>query len=276
MPSFRLLNQAPQYLLPNGDVNAGGKLFFYETDLTTPKNTWSDEALTTLNPNPVVMDAAGRTLTDVWLEGEYGVVMTDADDNVVWTRNNVKPSNAEELTLPALAEGEVWMGDGSGVVPATIIAVPDPTGHEGDILKSDGVIPYWAAPDEVPEADEPDIEIDAAAKTVTIGTSADATKYRKMFGTATAPASGTKGTSVTVNLPTPLDAAWLISLTVMVPQATPSGAMVDSAAINWTQGDACSSFTAVFNVSDDDTNPAWLISEDIDFAWAAEGTVEIV
>ncbi len=97
MPTFRLLNQAPQYLLADGSVNAGGSLHFYETDLTTPKDTWSDADLTVLNANPVTLNAQGRTVTDVFGDGEYGVVMKDALGAVIWTRNNVSNGVAAGL-----------------------------------------------------------------------------------------------------------------------------------------------------------------------------------
>jgi len=64
MSAFRILNQAPQYL-PSGKVNAGGSLAFYETDLTTLKDTWSDPDLIVLNSNPVELDAAGRSETNI-------------------------------------------------------------------------------------------------------------------------------------------------------------------------------------------------------------------
>jgi hypothetical protein len=274
MASFRILNQAPQYLLANGRVNAGGKLFFYETDLTTPKDTWAEQALSTLNANPVTMDAAGRTLTDVWGEGEYGVVMADADDVVIWTRNNVQASGDVGTEIPALEDGLFLSNDGSVLSWQPILQVPDPAGHDGDVLYSDGEISYWGPLPETEDPAEPDIVI--GTRRVQIGNSGDNTKFVTIWGTDTAPSTGTKGTSKAVSIGEDFDALWMITLTVMVPQATPSGAMVDSAAINWTQDAAGNSFTAVFNVSDDDSNPNWLISEDIVFAWKAEGTMEVV
>lgn len=276
MPSFRILNQAPQYLLPSGRVNAGGKLFFYETDLTTEKDTWADPELSTLNANPVEMDAAGRTATDVWGDGEYGVVMTDADDVVIWTRNNVQATTTGGLEIPALQDGKFLTNDGSVLAWSTILQVPDPTGHDGHILYTDGEVPYWAAPPETPDPEDPDIVVDSAAVTFRAGNSGDNTKWFVQYGTETAPATGTKGTSKAIVFDTPFAKLWFISITVMVPAATPSGAMVDSAAINWTFDAAGTGFTAVFNVSDDDSNPSWSISEDIVFAWKAEGTVEVV
>lgn len=150
MATFRILNQAPQYLLADGSVNAGGKLAFYETDLTTPKNTWSDPDMTVLNSNPVIMDAAGRSLTDIWGDGEYGAVMLDADDNVIWTRNDVRADGGASQQLPAPVAGEFLVGDGSQFVTTPIIQVPDPTGQAGKQLESDGALAFWATKATIP------------------------------------------------------------------------------------------------------------------------------
>ena len=48
MASFRPLGQFVQYFLADGSVNAGGSITFYQTDLTTLKNTYSDPGLTVL------------------------------------------------------------------------------------------------------------------------------------------------------------------------------------------------------------------------------------
>lgn len=136
--SFRILNMAPQYLLPSGQVNAGGKLYFYETDLTTPKDTWSDEGLTVINSNPVLMDSAGRSSTDIWGSGEYGVVMTDADDVTIWTRNNVRPDVGAGNVIPALVNGQFLTNDGSILQWQPIRQLPDPSGLNNYSLVSDG------------------------------------------------------------------------------------------------------------------------------------------
>lgn len=190
MASFRILNQAPQYLLPDGSVNAGGKLYFFESDLTTPRNTWSDEAMTVLNSNPVVMDSAGRTTTDVWGDGEYGVVMADADDVTIWTRNNVQAAGGTGTTIPALLTGQFLTNDGSTLQWSEIIQVPDPTGSSGEYLTTDGSNVFWAAitPPSVP--------------TITIGaTSIQINTILDQWGTGSAPASGFRQTAQTVNFP---------------------------------------------------------------------------
>jgi len=72
----------------NGDPLAGGKLNTYEAGTTTPKATYTDAGGLTANTNPVIMDASGQA--NVWLgDGGYKFVLTDADDNVIFTVDNI-------------------------------------------------------------------------------------------------------------------------------------------------------------------------------------------
>lgn len=273
MASFRILNQAPQYLLADGTVNAGGKLEFFETDLSTPKSTWSDEAMATLNSNPVVMDAAGRTLTDVWGDGEYGVVMSDADDVVIWTRNNVKASNAEALAIPALQDGEFLTNNGSVLQWQPILQVPDPTGHSSQVLYNDGSLPYWAALPTTP--DPPDPEIEVTASSFRAGISSDNTKFFVLTGTASAPSSGTKSTSVALTFTPAFDALWGVVPTITNTSATPAGALPTFSVSGWTHGSASSGVTVNFNIPDDDSTSNWKFNSAVNFSWIAFGTREV-
>lgn len=273
MSSFRILNQAPQYLLADGSVNAGGKLFFYETDLTTPKNTWSDEAMTTLNSNPVVMDAAGRTLTDVWGLGEYGVVMTDSADVVQWTRNNVQQSGDAGATIPALQNGEFLTNDGSNLLWQPILQVPDPTGHSGQVLYSDGSLSYWAALPVTP--DPPDPEIEVTDTSFRAGISSDNTKYVELVGTAVAPNTGTKITSQTISFSPAFDSLWFVDIVVTTASTTPASELPTHSVTGWVFGNASSGVTVNFNIPDDDSSANHKFSTTVPFVWKATGTREI-
>lgn len=273
MSSFRILNQAPQYLLADGSVNAGGKLFFYETDLTTPKNTWSDEAMTTLNSNPVVMDAAGRTLTDVWGDGEYGVEMTNSAEVVIWTRNNVKQSGDAGATIPALQDGEFLTTDGSQLLWQPILQVPDPTGHSGQVLYSDGAISYWAALPETPDPPDPDIVVSALS--FLAGVTDDNTKFFALAGEDTAPNSGTKITNKTVTFATPFDSLWGVLVTITTTATTPASEIPTWSVTGWTQGSAASGCTVNFNIPDDDSSANHKFSTSVPFAYIAFGTREV-
>lgn len=273
MSSFRILNQAPQYLLADGSVNAGGKLSFYETDLTTPKNTWSNEALSALNSNPVVMDAAGRTLTDVWGDGEYGVVMTDANDVVIWTRNNVQQGGDPGQSIPALQDGEFLTNDGSVLSWQPILQVPDPAGHSGQVLYSDGAIPYWAALPATPDVPDPDIVVTNTS--FQAGISSDNTKFFTLSGTGTGPNTGTKFSSVAIPFATPFDILEAVLITITTSSTSPAGEIPTWSVTGWTPGNASSGVTVNFNIPDDDSSSNHKFSTTIPFAWMAFGKREV-
>lgn len=271
--SFRILNQAPQYLLPSGKVNAGGRLQFFETDLSTPKATWSDEALTVLNTNPVLMDAAGRTVTDVWGDGEYGVVMTNAAGVTIWTRNNVRSDAGAGTQIPPLLSGRFLSNDGSVLQWQQIVLLPDLTGTNGNILWSDGALPYWAPPPAAPEIPDPDIVITTTPnKSVRLGVSDNTTKYFAQFGSDTVAPSGTKTVTDSVVFPTPYSATpWFVDVVPTSGPASTSGAYV-----TWhVTSKSTTGFTVTFNIPDDDSNANWQISNTINYDWKAEGTVVV-
>ncbi|MDC4378894.1 hypothetical protein NQ658_18525, partial [Acinetobacter baumannii] len=62
---------------------AGGKVYTYEANSTNPKVTWSDEALTVQNTNPVLLDNEGTALIffsgkyRFRIEDKYGVLIED-------------------------------------------------------------------------------------------------------------------------------------------------------------------------------------------------------
>lgn len=95
----RVLLPREQVFSNIGIVGSGYRLFFYETGTTTKKDTYSDEALTIQNTNPVVADSAGR-FGDIWISDSslYKCILAPAgtDDpstNPIWTAD---PLNANE------------------------------------------------------------------------------------------------------------------------------------------------------------------------------------
>lgn len=76
----RLIPVHQSFLDDNGDPLSGGKLYFYETGTSTPKNTYSDSALSTANTNPVILNSAGRLDVDIWGEEETKITVTDSAD----------------------------------------------------------------------------------------------------------------------------------------------------------------------------------------------------
>ncbi len=79
-----------QFLDENGDPLAGGKLAFFVSGTSTPQDTFSDDALTVANTNPVILNSAGRA-GDIFLSNaDYKVTLSKADDTVVWTADPVR------------------------------------------------------------------------------------------------------------------------------------------------------------------------------------------
>jgi hypothetical protein len=99
-----------QWMDGDGNPLTGGELYFYEFGTTTPKNTYSDAALTVANANPVVAGGVGDA-NGVWGaiflgSGDYTVVLKDEDGNTVWT-SGAQPVSADSsgvtsvgLTMP--------------------------------------------------------------------------------------------------------------------------------------------------------------------------------
>ena len=94
----RFTNPTPQFFDDNGDPLVGGKLFFYENGTSTPQATYSDDALTVANSNPVILDSAGRA-PNIYASAdvEYRVVLKNSIDDIQWTRDDVQFSDAAEL-----------------------------------------------------------------------------------------------------------------------------------------------------------------------------------
>ncbi len=88
-----------QFLDENGNPIAGGKLAFFESGTSNPQDTFSDDALTVPNTNPVILDDAGRA-GDIFLtDADYKVTLSKADDTVVWTADPVRAPSEKSSTV---------------------------------------------------------------------------------------------------------------------------------------------------------------------------------
>lgn len=207
--SYRPLGQFPQYLLPDGRVNDGGWLHFYETDLTTPKTTYSDPGLTVANPNPLQLTAEGYPENDVWGDGAFGVTLSDPGNVVYRTYNNIQPDTPANSTIPALVNGAFLTNDGSNLLWQQIaqLLLPDPTGLNNYFpLVVDGV--WTATPFDV-DVPDPEIVVSQTNKSFRAGVSTDTTKFLIQVGTDTAPAApGNTATTKTVTYPEAFTVCW--------------------------------------------------------------------
>lgn len=64
-----------------GKPLAGGKVYTYFANTTTPKVTYKDPYGLTPNTNPIVLDAAGEA--DIYLDGTYRIRITDRNDVLI-------------------------------------------------------------------------------------------------------------------------------------------------------------------------------------------------
>ncbi len=115
----RYSNPIANYYDENGEPLAGGKLEFFESGTSTPQDTFSDDALTVANPNPVIADSAGR-FGDIFLTGaDYKVVLKKADDSVIWTADPVRsPTPKSTVVLDVSTTTQLSSADDGKFVAA--------------------------------------------------------------------------------------------------------------------------------------------------------------
>ena len=79
-----------RFIMPFADVgsgikpSSGAKLFFFELDGVTPKNTFSDQLSTpTANTNPVISDSNG-VFGDIYITGSYKVDLQNKNGSQIF------------------------------------------------------------------------------------------------------------------------------------------------------------------------------------------------
>lgn len=77
-----------QYVDRNGDPLSGGKVHTYAAGTTTPLASYSDDS-GTANSNPVILAVDGTATIYLTTGTEYKFVITDADDVLIYTQDNI-------------------------------------------------------------------------------------------------------------------------------------------------------------------------------------------
>jgi len=138
MAAYRFYDPAPVFFNMLGlEPRFNGKLQFYAIGTTTPKNTWSDENLTILNTNPVILDGSGRASTDIFLDGDYSVLITDNDGGNPITRDVISGAVSGQ-TIPPLVTGQFLSNDGSNLDWEPVRQLPDATGSTNQYPVTNG------------------------------------------------------------------------------------------------------------------------------------------
>lgn len=93
-----------QFLDDNGAPLSGGLLFTYLAGTTTPAVTYTSSNGLTANPNPIVLDAAGRPPAQIWLTDGvfYKFVVKDSLNVEIRTYDNI-PGISPDTSLAALS-----------------------------------------------------------------------------------------------------------------------------------------------------------------------------
>ena len=122
----RFANPFPRFFTDNAALLSGGKLYFYVDDGgTTPKNSYSDNALSVANTNPVILSSSG-VIPDIFLDGTYRIVLQNGDGVQIDSAENV---NSGSSAFVSWADWDSGVDYASG--PATIV-----TGSNGKYYKS--------------------------------------------------------------------------------------------------------------------------------------------
>lgn len=96
----------PQFFDSNGDPLNGGKIFWYAAGSSTKQDSFNSSSGSVANSNPMVLDAAGRPQSEVWLTAgvSYKLVLTTSSDgdpptSPIWTEDNITGINDTALTF---------------------------------------------------------------------------------------------------------------------------------------------------------------------------------
>lgn len=244
-----------------------GSVQFYEIGTTTPKNTWSNAGLSVLNANPLNIDASGRFPDDVFLDGEYTIVLYDGLNGTgatVWTRDVISGAGAG-TEIPAPTIGFVLSSaDGVNLVwvdPDTFL--PDPTGQTGKALVSTGVGYTFQA---FPEA--PELDVVVTANSFRAGDGVSTTKFLEQWGTDSAPATGTSSTTKAIVFTTAFTTIPVVHPTP-TSSSQPGGPVVAELTSVTTTG-----FTVKFDVAEGSSSGSAIVNP-VPFGWSARGTVVV-
>lgn len=105
----------PQFFDDNGDPLAGGKLYSYAAGTLTPIATYTNQAASVANANPVILDSAGRA--SVWLDSSraYRLVLKSSDDTTIRDVDNILTVIDGASAVVTVAREKIVATDGQTV-----------------------------------------------------------------------------------------------------------------------------------------------------------------
>lgn len=261
--SGRFYDPNPVYtdLVDNKPV-AGGSLQFYLQGTTTPKGTWSDQGLTIPNANPVPLDSAGRANVNIWLDGSYSVRLLNSLGVVIWTRD-VNDGSVGNNVFPTLQAGKFLTNDGSVVLWADILQLPDPTGSDGKVPVASGGTYVLQPFPTIPAS--PVVTTDTSVKTT--GASS---VILDQWGTASIPASGAQIATGTITFPVPYTAVPNIQVTINKGSGVVAAGFIGDIGVSSV---STTGATVSWDLGVDDTRSQYNLTSPLPIMWRAIGKV---
>jgi len=139
----------PSFVDANGNPYASGHLHTYTTGTSTPAAVHTDDDLTAAHTNPIILDAAGRPPSAIYLGAQsYKFVLEDSLGNVIWT---VDPVYDYFLVNKSSYQAAFTTGTAAPVSGAHVTAdrvwnsTPAVGGYLGWICVADGTPGTWGS-----------------------------------------------------------------------------------------------------------------------------------
>lgn len=248
---------------------AGGSLTFSATGTSTPKSVYGEEALSTDLGSSLTLDSAGRTTVDVWLDGDYRVILKDSDAATIWTLDKVN----DDVAATAYAvpdpnggtDGQYIATDGTDYYLEDLIAVPTPSGHSGQYLTNDGSVISWATIPAIPTYTTTSLPggITQGATSFQIG------KLLVQFGSDTAATAAAEYTTDSVTFGT----AYATLLHVSCSPTGSSGFTTRGTGVSQQIAGSTTGFTVRFSAGNEHGASDWNITTAVTYTWIAFGLV---
>ncbi|TXH12697.1 MAG: hypothetical protein E6R03_12465 [Hyphomicrobiaceae bacterium] len=125
----------------NGAPYPGAKLYFYEADGTTPKDTYQDNDRTIAHANPVVADASGRFAPIYMATGLYAVTLKTSADVEIWTADDIDPAIGSQAgALPVASGGTGGITAGEARTNLGAAAAADVSSLTADFNELDAIV----------------------------------------------------------------------------------------------------------------------------------------
>ena len=103
-------NGKQRFFDANGNPLAGGSVAFYQPGTLTPVDTYANQALTTVNPNPITLDASGEMIAWGADSTSYRQQVFDSLGNLIWDQVTAIAGFANPMT----AAGDLVVGATGG------------------------------------------------------------------------------------------------------------------------------------------------------------------